>query len=157
MNKKTYSGVAKGRSFWLIDVENIIGSGSITEQQVIEARANLYSLRKPKGMDQVYVASNSFNKVATAFGWPDGARGFTHGQDGADYLLIKQMIPLIKDGGFDHVFLASGDADLAEYVKVLMDAGIAVTVFARHQGFSYAMAHSGAEVIWLDSHYQLAA
>jgi len=52
MNKKTVSKMAVGRAFHLIDIENLIGSGTFTEGQVAQVRAAYFDLVKPGAMDQ---------------------------------------------------------------------------------------------------------
>jgi hypothetical protein len=157
MNKKKVSKLAMGRAFHLIDTENLVGAGTFSEADVARVRAAYFELVKPGKMDQFFVASNHHNELATAFGWPEGQRRFLNGEDGADYLLVKRAIDLLREGNFNHVYVASGDHSMADYVGYLQHYGIKVTVVSLESCLSYNMRWSGAEVLYLEDQYQLAA
>ena len=157
MNKKTIKTLATGRSIYLIDIENLVGASEISEEQVAQVRADVLSVAAPRPMDQFYVASSHHNKTAASFGWPSATYGFKSGEDGADFMLIKQMIEVGNAQNFDHVYVASGDGGMAWYVNHLASCGVRVTIVANHRGFSGEMRSADADVIWLDDDYALAA
>ena len=157
MNKKTYKKAAAGRSLYLVDIENIVGASEISESQVAEAREALHAVAAPGPRDQFYVASSHHNAAAAGFGWPGAQKEFKSGPDGADFMIIKKMIEVGNGMSFDHVYIASGDGCMAYYVDYLASLGVKVTILANHRGFSHEMRHADAEVLWLDSDYQLAA
>ena len=157
MNKKTVVNIAKGRSMILVDIENLVGSGQITEQQVSQVRSSFMDLVKPGPRDQYFVASSHHNQLATSFGWPEGQHQYLGGEDGADYLIIKKAIDLINTANFDHVYVCSGDHSMASYVNYLQDMGIKVTIVSLRRCISSEMRATGAEILWLEDDYSLAA
>ena len=157
MNKKTVGKLAAGRALGLVDIENLVGASTISERQVAEIHEAFRAVVKPGPRDQFYVAASHHNQAAAAFGWPNGQHQCLSGEDGADYLLVKKAIDVLNAGGYDHVYVATGDNALAPYVTYLMEAGIKVTIVAKHRGFSRWMAETGADIIWLDSEFELAA
>jgi len=71
--------------------------------------------------------------------------------------LIKRAIDLLIESNFSHVYIASGDHSLADYVEYLQSHGIRVTVVSLDRCLSYDMRWSGAEIVCLEDQFQLAA
>lgn len=157
MNKKTISSIAKKRSIYLIDIENLVGASEITEDQVAEVRANLLSVAPAATLDQFYVASSHHNAQAAGFGWPQAQHEFKSGPDGADFMIVKEMIALGNVQRFDHVYVASGDGAMAWYIDHLVSCGVKVTVLAYHRGYSNDLRFTESQTPWLDDEYILAA
>lgn len=157
MNKKTVRKLAAGRALHLVDVENLVGASNFTEAQVAMVRNEYFQTVQPGQMDQFFVASSKHNQLATAFGWPNCQRKFLSGEDGADYLLAKRVIDVLLEGNFNHVYVASGDHSLADFVDYLQGHGIKVTVVSLERAISYDMRWSGAEIVYVHEQYQMAA
>ena len=157
MNKKTTKQISSQRSIYLIDAENAVGASHITEAQVAKMREAAFDLTYPGKNDQVYVATSHHNQAAASFGWPKAQHEFLSGDQGADFLIIKQMINIGNAESFSHVYLAANDGGYSEYVSFLMLAGIKVTILARRGKLAKSLRDTGANIIWLDADYALAA
>ncbi|MFM7029797.1 MAG: hypothetical protein ACKOWK_01860 [Micrococcales bacterium] len=157
MNKKTTKQISSQRSLYLIDAENAVGTSHLTEAQVAKVRTTTFDLTYPGKNDQVYVATSHHNMEAASFGWPQAQHEFLSGEDGADFLIIKKMIDVGNAVNFEKVYLASGDGCYTECVNFLMLAGVKVTILARRGSLAAELKATGAEIIWLDADYALAA
>ena len=157
MNKKTTSNIAQKRSLNLIDIESMVGSGNICEDQVARIRSRYQQVVRPGQLDQFYVTSSHHNMAATCFGWPQSERKFKSGKDGADILLAQRMLESDIKDKFSHVYLATNDGGLADFVTNLMNSGVKVTLVGTHGRMSYRLYNTGAQIVWLDSVYGLAA
>lgn len=150
MNKKTFGKIAKQRSLALVDIENLVGSSELSESQVATVKSQYFDAVAPGELDQFYVTSSHHNMQATCFGWPCAEHSFKSGKDGADILLAERIVNGDLKNRFNHVYIASGDGGLTEFVAHLVSNGLAVTIVANHRGFSRRLYETGAEIIFLD-------
>jgi hypothetical protein len=124
------------RKLFLVDIENLVGSGLIYEEEVSQARAALFSLVTPKNKDCVFVAANPMNREAVFEGWPGALYNFKYGQDGADLQIIKFFAGIEDLSKYSEVVLASGDAGLIPIARKAREMGMKIQVVANRTSCS---------------------
>lgn len=122
-----------------------------------EVRERLMHLAPASAMDQFYVASSHHNTQAVGFGWPGAQHVFKSGPDGADYMIVKEMIELGNFHRIDHVYVCSGDHSMAWYINHLASCGVKDTVVSLMRCYSTELRFTDSDTIWLDDQYVLAA
>jgi len=124
------------KKLFLVDIENLVGSGLVFEEEVSDAREKLFSLVTPKAKDCVFVAANPMNREAVYEGWPGALYNFRYGQDGADLQIIKFFAGIEDLSKYSEVILASGDAGLEPIARKARDLGLKIQVVANRQSCS---------------------
>jgi len=158
MNKKTMKSIRSSRSIHLIDIENLCGASNPTVDQVKAAKEKYLDLVSPGERDQYYLTVSSKNNLEAAmFGWTGARVECNEGHDGADILLAKEILEQPLAESFDHVYLASGDGGLAPFASKLVNEGVEVSVISKPRCLSHEYRFIGAEVLYLQGEYELAA
>ena len=124
------------RKLFLVDIENLVGSGLVYEEEVSQARVDLFSLITPKSKDCVFVAANPMNREAVYEGWPGALYNFKYGQDGADLQIIKFFAGIEDLSRYSEVILASGDAGLEPIARRAKEMGLKIQVVANRTSCS---------------------
>ena len=126
----------KQRTLFLVDIENLVGSGLVYEEEVSQARVNLFSLVTPKNKDCVFVAANPMNREAVYEGWPGALYNFRYGQDGADLQIINFFAGIEDLSKYSEVILASGDAGLEPIARKAREMGLKIQIVANRKSCS---------------------
>ena len=150
MNKKTIAGIAAGRKLHLVDVENLCGTGALSESMVMEAR-EMYLRQVSVGADDlVVVASGRFNQESVMFGWQGARKVVRGGIDGADLALCDEIECSSYCENFSEVVVASGDHIFAEHIAVLTGKGLKVTVYSQERALAGVLRGVGAELLFAE-------
>ena len=119
------------RKLFLIDIENLVGSGKLEQVQVAEIRKEMYSVATPKPKDVVLLAANPINRRAVYEGWPGAMYNFRHGKNGADLEVLSFFRNISKIDQFTEIILGTGDEDLVSIADEVAQAGLNLTVVSR--------------------------
>lgn len=110
------------------DIENMLGTGGITSDEVREAAKFLKSLFPHPKTHWIVGASSSLAAQALFCGWPKPLRVvYRPGADGADRALLEAMSES-KPSRFSGVVLCSGDGIFTEQVRRFAADGTKVTL-----------------------------
>lgn len=130
-----------GRTLYVVDVENMVGSCELTAAEVIAVQARIYSAVRPDNRDHTVIAASHHNATAAYFGWAGPVQRLARsGKDGADTVLLEAIGDIAWIAGhYDRVVLASGDHIFANAVAALKAAGVRVIVITPDTGLSARM------------------
>lgn len=128
MNKRIE--LSSRRRIFVIDIENAIGCGVITEGAVLQAKASLDELYSICDQDLVVIGVSHSRNVFPAHAWATARIVLKRGHDGADLALKKVLRDEGIEDRFREVVIVSGDGIFSEEAKFLKDAGLRVTVHA---------------------------
>lgn len=131
----------RGRTLYVVDIENMAGSCDPTQVDVAKAQTRIHSAVRPEDGDHTVIAASHYNAAAAYFGWDGPVQRLARsGKDGADTVLLEAIsdIAWIVDH-YDRVVLASGDHIFAQAVAALKAAGVQVIVVAPDRGLSARM------------------
>lgn len=145
------------RALHVVDVENEIMSGTFGLQDVELLHSAWNATVKPQAGDQYFLASGTRTKEQLAFGWRGTRPVFRDGIDGADDAIIDFLDVDFIAKRFTHVYIGSGDHKIQPKAKALIEAGVKVTIVARRKNVHHTYYTIGAEVIYLDEQWGLAA
>lgn len=144
----------RGRTLYLIDIENMAGTSEPTMAEVISIQSRIRWTVPPDNGDHTVIASSHHNAAATYFGWTGPAQRLARsGKDGADTALIEAISDTawIADH-YNSVVIASGDHIFAPAVAALKTARIHVIVIAPDSGLSPRMRlAAGPDLVWLEN------
>lgn len=118
------------RTVHLIDLENVVGSGHVTELGAQQARAAYLNSGVVAPGDHVIVAVSHHNLLAAGYGWPDARRVVRSGLDGADLAIQEVMASENLHNRFGCCIVVTGDGGFAEVVAAMNRAGLPVGVIA---------------------------
>lgn len=133
MNKKknSYDGSSMGRTFYFIDIENMIGSSMFTHEDVLQFRSDFEKKFHVNECDLVILGTSGKNNyLNAAMGWRGARQVFKHGHNGADEALIAAMEEQPLDN-VHKVILASGDGIFADTVKAVSQSVPVEVVYRR--------------------------
>lgn len=111
-----------------IDIENLVGSGKPTRQQVQAAKESYSLAVQVMDRDLVVLAAGPQNREAVIEGWPGAVYLFKKGTDGADEALVDFFNQIEDKSIFTDLFVASGDNRFATVVDSASQVGIKTTV-----------------------------
>lgn len=138
------------RTVHLIDLENVVGSGHVTEWGARQSReAYLASGVVARG-DHVIVAVSHHNLLSAGYGWPDARRVVRSGQDGADLALQDVMSNENLPMRFGNCIVVTGDGGFAGAVAAMIRTGLPVGVIAPAGRLSAALKLAAAASRELD-------
>jgi predicted nucleotidyltransferase len=121
-----------GRELHLIDIENELGTGSITGADVSHFREYYLRANNVSADAHVVVGVSSAPALLEAsFGWPGARTVYLEGKDGADLSLLEIVLTENVDQRYGKVTIASGDGIFTEAATALINLGVEVTIFAR--------------------------
>lgn len=131
----------RGRTLYVVDVENMVGSCELTAAEVIGVQGRIYSVVRPENGDHTVIAASHHNATAAYFGWVGPVQRLARsGKDGADSVLLEAIGDIAWIAAhYDRIVLASGDHIFANAVAALKAAGVRVIVIAPDAGLSSRM------------------
>lgn len=114
----------------VVDIENLAGSGKLTESVVKSIQREYTSATKSTADDLYLIAAGPQNKHVLFSGWTHGTAiyQFRKGKDGADMALVSLFSQIEHPEVFEHIFLASGDGGLSIIAERAQVLGADVTV-----------------------------
>jgi hypothetical protein len=118
------------RAIHLIDIENMAGTGHVTEDVVRNIRANYIKIVGIGDNDHVVIAASHHNALAAGFGWPGARLLCRSGPDGADRELKDVMDHERLHQRYERCYLATGDGGFADSIAALSRRGLRVGVIA---------------------------
>lgn len=143
-----------GRTLFLVDIENMVGSCDLSYGDVARAQRRINAAVEPRPGDHMVIAASHHNALPMFYGWSGTAqRKARSGQDGADKALLEAVadVQWVAER-YHRVVVASGDNAFAFAVAALKAAGVMVVVIRPDLGFSPAMARAaGPAVVSLGS------
>lgn len=134
------------RSIHLIDLENLCGQSLVSPETAVAAREAYERIVVIGPNGQVVVATSRINAFAGFDAWSDARRMWRDGQDGADICLAQVIVDEHLHERFDHVYIASGDGGLADFVSFVRDHGTHTVVVSLEGHLAYRMSVAGDEV-----------
>jgi hypothetical protein len=144
----------RGRTLYLVDIENMVGSNEPTCGQVAQTQRRICTAIQPCAGDHTVIAASHHNALAMIYGWTGSAqRKMRSGIDGADLALLESLedIPWVA-ARYQRVVIASGDHAFAFAVASLRAAGVEVVVIRPDRGLSSAIRRAaGPNVVPLGS------
>lgn len=111
-----------------IDIENLVGSGKPTKEQVQTVRRSYQSAVELIDRDLVVLAAGPQNREAVIEGWPGAIYLFKKGPDGADEALVSFFNQIEDKSIFSELYIASGDNMFASVIDSASSDGILTTV-----------------------------
>jgi hypothetical protein len=121
--------IALARTVHLVDIENLAGTGRLTESIVGRTRAAYGNEMHVASNDQVIIGvSHQNNLFAVWYGWPGARVLLRSGPDGADHALQDVMTGEGLEHRFANCVLASGDGGFDYAVASLGARGLGVRV-----------------------------
>jgi hypothetical protein len=127
------------RAVHFIDIENLVGQGLITLDEVRNARQRYFQKIGVSSKDIFIVASGPQNRAAVVLGWPGSIYKFKKGADGADLALISVFHEFDVLSVASELFIGSGDNRFAEIAHLGRAAGKLVTVVTGVGARSYRL------------------
>lgn len=118
------------RRIFVIDIENAIGNGIITEEDVVRERALLEEHYSIGDKDLVVIGVSHSNNVFPAHAWTSARIVLKRGHDGADIALKNVLTQEQIEDRFEEVVIVSGDGTFSEEVELLRRSGVGVIVHA---------------------------
>lgn len=120
----------QGRTVHLVDLENVLGSGHLTDAAAAYGHRAYRALGVVAPGDLVIVGVSHHNLMAAWYSWP-GVRFLARsGVNGADLALQQVMACEDLETRFGAAVLVSGDGGFAESVASLIGRGLPVGVIA---------------------------
>lgn len=109
----------KGRKAHLVDLENLVGSGHVTEAAARRVRDVYLATGVVAPGDHVILGVSHHNQLAAGFGWPDVRRQVRSGPDGADLALQEVMAAEGLHVRFGACIVVTGDGGFAPSIAAL--------------------------------------
>ena len=128
-----------GRHLVLIDIENLVGSGSPVEAEVRTALRTLSNAVPGFGSAQRVVACSHHAARAVSFAVRDCRYLWRSGPHGADLALLEVLDSEFVEERFEYVTICSGDGIFADSVARLADLGVVMNVVALRGGLSHRL------------------
>lgn len=141
----------RDRQLHVLDVENGIGSGQVSQDDVHTLHGIYWnSVRPDAGAQFVGATSSAPGLVQAALGWGPGPRWIHEdGPDGADHCLLEELAHPKTLERFTHIFLLSGDHIFTETVAHMVASGVHVTVVSRPTALNFHLRRAASSVVYL--------
>lgn len=147
MKQQFTQKIRANRAMCLVDIENCVGTGAISPEQVEAVRLAI-SRAAPNTVMKV-VACSHHNAYSTLFGFTDARILLRSGPDGADLALLDVIEHEQVGGRFGKVIIASGDGIFAPACRRLRSCGVYVEVLSLPDRLSGELAASCSNVRYL--------
>ncbi|MBW3663378.1 MAG: NYN domain-containing protein [Actinobacteria bacterium] len=131
----------------MVDVENLVGSGSPTNHDVARCVTAYRRLRILRHGDHIVVACNPSIGVSVGLSWRSARLLVRRGTSGADLALAEVALRERVDSRFGHVVVASGDGLFVDAVGFLQRRGVTVTVVAPLESLSRRLRMAANRVV----------
>lgn len=139
----------RGRRLYLVDAENIEGTGRITVAGAVRSKLAIMGALPPGTLDHVVVGTSHPKNAVTATGaWARVRHVIHQGHDGADLALLDVLKEDIA-ARFSEVVIVSGDGIFTDDAAALARQGVKVTVLTRKAGLSARLRMAASRVIYL--------
>ena len=125
-----------GRTAFIVDIDNLCGSGLAPKQMVEGAVGAIHNRYRPTENDLVYCAATALAAYHCKAIWPGCTVRVGRGQDGSDLQLLKDADPKWLAERFTRVVIASGDGIFATLATDLIGMGVRVEVAVGNGGVS---------------------
>lgn len=135
------------RTAYFLDLDNLVGTGRPTRQQIDELFAQFENVFKPRSWDQVYCAGTRSTVAQAGFARPGYVVRSGEGPDGADRRLLEFADPDWLSGRFGRVVIGSGDGVFSELVAELRRRGIQVELLTGRGFLSQTLHHAVAPLV----------
>jgi hypothetical protein len=129
----------KRRRIHLVDLENVVGNGHVTELAAQRVRGIYLATGVVAPGDLLIVGISHHNLLAAGYGWPDAGLRVRSGPDGADFALQEVMATENLHQRFGSCILVTGDGGFAHPVATLIGLGLRVGVIAQRGRLSAAL------------------
>lgn len=129
----------KRRRIHLVDLENVVGNGHVTEAAARRVRRIYLATGLVAPGDHVIVGISHHNLLAAGYGWPEAGRRVRSGPDGADLALQEAMATENFHQRFGSCVVVTGDGGFAHPVGMLIGLGLRVGVVAPRGRLSAAL------------------
>jgi hypothetical protein len=116
------------RTAYLLDLDNLAGSGGPTKSQIEEVLRTFEARNQPGPSDQVFCAGTSVSAFWAKLSRPGYLTRSAFGEDGADRVLISIANPLFLANRFHRFVIGSGDGAFGALVKDLRTFGLLVEI-----------------------------
>jgi hypothetical protein len=139
----------RGRTVHLVDLENLAGSGHVTESHARWVRDVYLATGVVSKGDHVILGVSHHNLLAAGLGWPEARLVVLSGPNGADLALQEVMATENLAGRFGSCMAGTGDGGFAPAVAALAGQGLWCGVIAQRGHCAAALklaAHSWAEI-----------
>lgn len=140
----------RGRTVHLVDLENLAGSGHVTESHARWVRKVYLATGMVAHGDHVILGVSHHNQLAAGYGWPEARRVVRSGADGADLALQEVMTSENLVERFDSCILVSGDGGFAEVIAALAGQGLRSGVIAPRGHCSAALKLAATGCVEID-------
>jgi len=129
------------KSIHFVDLENLVGAGFYTSEQVAKVCESYVSGTASNAKDLFFISSGTQNKEATYTGWSWGNVffQFRKGQNGADQALVNFFESIQTPEVYQSVYVASGDHSLEAIAEGARKSGLSVTIVTGKGGTSRAL------------------
>ena len=136
-----------------IDVENLIGKGWISIDDVRPLAEQYQRTTASSDEDLLFIAAGPQNKNAILEGWKWGNKffQFRKGKDGADLALISLFNNIVDIGNYSEIFVGSGDGMLSGIAERGEQTGVTVCVVTGRGGKSRSLSKYPAKRLGLTS------
>ncbi|GAB2472299.1 PIN domain-containing protein [Jatrophihabitans fulvus] len=139
------------RTVHLIDVENLAGTGRLTDAHIRDCRsAYLRAMHVGRNDHVIIGVSHCNNAFAVAHAWPGARILLRSGPDGADEALQMVMESEALERRFARCVLATGDGGFAYAVAALTRRGLSVHIACQAGSVSSKLRLAGATVQQID-------
>lgn len=135
------------RTLHLVDVENLVGSGSPPDHDVGRCVDSYGRLRVLREGDLVVVACNPSIGMSVGLSWSPARLLVRRGTSGADRALVEVALCERVESRFGHVVVASGDGLFVDAVGYLQRRGVSVTVVAPLESLSRRLRMAANRVV----------
>ena len=127
------------RTLFLVDVENLVGHGRLTAQEVATARSEVAAIRPIADQDLVIIGSHPGNVIAAGQGWPGARYVCRRGSDGADLALLEVVAYENVHTRFTQIVIASGDGIFSYAAAYLASTGCHVSIVGSDRRCSHLL------------------
>lgn len=159
MNQRVELNASKPikRRLFIVDIENAVGSGRLTEESVKAAMLRVTADHNLENGELVVLGVSYSNNLFPARAWRGATLVYQRGKDGADYSLKRVINTENVANRFQEVVLVSGDGIFTEEVEMLKAQGVRVVVDSCVRSISSQLAKCASIVCFADAHAQIRA
>lgn len=137
------------RRLFLVDVENLVGTGLVDADLTVWARERVKTLLGIGPNDHIVIGCSHLGLINVGCNWPHVRYVVRSGPDGADLALLEVLTENVAQR-FDRVVIASGDGIFAQPAANLAAQGVHVSVVARRGSISARLYLAAADVHLID-------
>lgn len=137
------------RSIHLIDIENLVGSGRPSTQDVRATQLTLERLLPVRPGDFVVIGTGPVALMPAYCGWAGARHVLRPGPDGADLALLAVINDEDVAARFSTVTIASGDGIFTDAAAELSARGCHVTVVSRKESLSHRLRLAAQTIMYM--------